>query len=110
MSPSTVVRYLGFLVCLLSLSACVSMVEFEDMEISLNARIGKPAPEKTAATAHQYQVRDIDSETYELTWARPDSCSHVLVVSKLSQTVVTWRFLQSPPPVGCKFQTVRQLM
>lgn len=103
-------RYLSYLTCVLSLSACVSMVKFEDMETSLNARIGKPAPETTAADANQYKYSDIDSETYELTWARPDGCSYVWVVSKVNKTILKWRYVQSPPPTGCKFQTVRQLM
>lgn len=110
MRANFVGRYLSCLACVLCVSACASMVELEDMESSLNARIGKPAPETTAADANQYKYNDIDSETYELTWARPDACSYVWVVSKSSKTLLKWRYVQSPPPTGCKFQTVRQLM
>jgi len=86
------------------------MVEFEDMEKSLNARVGQPAPDTTDGQASYFKYRDVDSETYELTWIRPDACSYALVVRKADRIILGWRFLQNPPPTGCKFQSVKQLM
>jgi hypothetical protein len=86
------------------------MVEFTDMEASLNADIGKPAPSTTVGRVTQFEYRDIDSEKYELVWRRPDECSYALLVRKLDQTIVGWRFLKSPAPTGCRFQSVKQLM
>jgi hypothetical protein len=103
-------RHLSYFVCVLILSACVSLIKFEDMESSLNARIGKPAPDTNSANSNQYRYSDIDSETYELTWVRPDACSYAWVVSKASKTLLKWRYVESPPPTGCKFQAVQQLM
>lgn len=92
------------------LTACGSMVEFKDMAESLDADVGKPAPNTAVGNASFYKYHDVDHETYELTWIRPDECSYSLVVRKVDRTIVGWRFLKSPPPIGCKFQQVRQLM
>lgn len=86
------------------------MVEFSDMEASLNADIGKLAPSTAVGRVTQFEYRDIDNETYELTWRRPDECSYALVVRKSDRTIVGWHFLKSPAPTGCRFQSVKQLM
>lgn len=86
------------------------MVEFTDMEASLNAKVGKPAPSAAVGQVTQFEHRDIDDETYELIWRRPDECSYAIVVRKPDQTIVGWHFLKIPAPTGCRFQTVKQLM
>ena len=86
------------------------MVKFTDMEASLNAEIGKPAPIQADGRLAQFEYRDIDGESYELIWRRPDECSYALMVSKSDRTVVGWHFLKSPAPTGCQFQSVKQLM
>ena len=105
------VRKYLFLICLpLTVVACGSMVEFEDMTDSLNARIGKPAPNTAVGNASFYKYRDVDRETFELTWTRTDECSYALVIRKTDSTIIAWHFLKNPPPTGCKFQNVHQLM
>lgn len=89
---------------------CGSMVEFTDMGTSLDAEIGKPAPSTTIGRVIQFEYRDVENETYELTWRRPDECSYAMVVRKLDQIIVGWHYLKSPAPTGCRFQTVKQLM
>jgi hypothetical protein len=86
------------------------MVQFTDMTESLNANVGKPAPNPAVGNASDYKYQDVDHETYELIWIRPDECSYALVVRKVDKTIVGWHFLKNPPPMGCKFQHVRQLM
>lgn len=101
--------YLCLASCL-ALVGCGAMVEFSDMEASLNADIGKLAPSTAVGRVTQFEYRDIDNETYELTWRRPDECSYAPVVRKSDRTIVGWHFLKSPAPTGCRFQSVKQLM
>ena len=104
-------RYMGLLALPSVLLACGSMVTFSDMEASLNADVGKSAPDLAVGhTSWMFKYHDVDSETYELTSLRPDVCNYALVVRKKDKTIIGWHYLQSPPPTGCKFQSVKQLM
>jgi hypothetical protein len=87
------------------------MVTFVDMESSLNADVGKPAPDLAVREmTWRFKFHDVDSETYELTSLRPDECNYAYVVRKSDKTIIGWHFLGSPAPTGCSFQQVRQLM
>jgi hypothetical protein len=88
--------------------ACAPMVEFIDMETQLNTYVGKrlELPQRSAVFTH----REVDSERYELLSRRPDQCNYILVVRKADDHVLSWRFVNTPTPQGCKFQNVRQLM
>lgn len=104
-------RYLTLIAVLSALWACVPMVTFSDMESSLNADVGQPAPDLAVGhTSRMFKYRDVDNEIYELLSLRPDECNYALVVRKKDKTIVGWHFVNSPPPTGCKFQHVRQLM
>jgi hypothetical protein len=88
----------------------MSMVTFEDMDASLNARIGKLAPDTRVGHNDYFKYREVDDERYELVWRRSDACSYALIIRKLDNIIVGWRFVEIPAPTGCKFQNVRQLM
>jgi hypothetical protein len=106
-----VAKYLSLLALPPILLACGSMVTFSSMETSLNAEVGKAAPDLTVGhTSWMYAYHDVDSETYELTSLRPHECNYALVVRKKDKTIIGWHYLRSPPPTGCKFQSVKQLM
>ena len=87
------------------------MVTFSDMETSLNADVGKSAPDLAVGhTRWMFNYHDVDAETYELTSLRPDECNYALMVRKKDKVIIGWRYLQNPPPTGCKFQSIKQLM
>jgi hypothetical protein len=104
-SDSSIARYLSAMALPLILMACGPMVTFIDMESSLNADVGQPAPDLAVhEMSWRFSYRDVDSETYELTSLRPDACNYAYVVRKKDKTIIGWHFLRSPPPTGCKFQ------
>jgi hypothetical protein len=86
------------------------MVEFYDMGASLDKLVGKPFPKGKYPYSYMYSERDLDSERYELVSRRPDACNYVLLMRKADDHVLSWRYLNSPEPHGCKFQHVKQLM
>jgi hypothetical protein len=110
-SGSSIARYLSAIVIPLILMACVPMVTFIDMESSLNADVGQPAPDLAVRDmTWRFMFRNVDSETYELTSLRPDACNYAYMVRKKDKKIIGWRFLRSSPPTGCRFQHVSQLM
>jgi hypothetical protein len=104
------IPHLCVLAALLLVLGCAPMVTFSEMEKSLDAQVGKPAPNYREGHARHFKYADIDAQAYELSWIRPDDCSYTFTVRKVDNIIVGWRFLKSPAPVGCKFQHVRQLM
>lgn len=86
------------------------MVTFKDMEPALDQEIGKPLPKHPYPIEWSFVRREVDGETYELLSRRPDECNYVLTVRAVDDVVIRWRFLGDPPPTGCRFQNVRQLM
>ena len=86
------------------------MVTFTDIGPELNGLVGKPLPKTNYPRSYQYVEREVDAQTYELLSRRADECNYVLLVRKLDENVLSWRFVNKPPPQGCKFQSVRQLM
>ena len=92
------------------LFGCGSMVEVFDMETELNKLIGKPLPKVNYPRSYAYVEREVDAEAYELVSRRPDQCNYVLLVKRPTDIVVSWRYVTTPPPQGCKFQHVHQLM
>lgn len=95
---------------LLALFGCVPMVTVMDMEPELDRMIGKPLPKSNHPIEYAFERREVDGEKYELVSHRPDQCNYVLSVKALDNTITGWRFLLNPPPKGCRFQQVRQLM
>jgi len=111
MRLASIAKYFGLLALPSVLLACGSMVTFTDMETSLNADVGKSAPDLAVGrTNWMYKHHAVDSETYELTSLRPDECNYTLVIRKKDRTIIGWHYLRSPAPTGCKFQSAKQLM
>ena len=86
------------------------MVTFQDMEPVLDQYIGKPMAKGPYPLEWHFVRREVDGQTYELVSRRSDKCDYVLSVRTVDDVVIRWRFLNTPPPVGCRFQHVKQLM
>lgn len=86
------------------------MVTFQEMGPRLDQYIGKPMSTGSRPIADYFVRRDLDDQTYELVSRRPDECNYVLSVRTVDGVVTGWRYLSNPPPTGCRFQHVRQLM
>ncbi len=94
-----------FSVCITIIAAytagCASLSG--DLSQSLDSQIGNPAPDIEVGHNRGFELHDVDAETYQLIWRRPDRCSFAMTVRKSDRIVIGWHYLEEPAPDGCTY-------